>query len=858
MGLGGIALVSGRALRAATLAGTALAAALLALAGAGLSADSSPAREAARAWHSVFGDRPRAATSLKRRVIVVLAAPSLADRVAAAGRRPTPAVERHWTAEAEGAQRLLLTALRRRGIRVSREETYTRTFNGFSAALGPRALAELERSPSVAGIYPVRTVYPAAALGVDPGDGGEASSQVALPGFDGSGVTVALLDGGVDLAHPARPGVRSGFDLLAGGRDVAPAPDPDRPGSLETHGTRTAGLLAQVAPGARVLPIRVLSWEQTADGSHALLGSGDVLLAGLERAVDPDADGAVDDAADIALAPVVEPYAAFADSPEAKAVAGAASLGTLVVAPAGNDGRPGPGFGSIGSPGGAAEALTVGAVDTRRQVLQSGVELRVGDDTILAEPARLLGRVRASAVTLGVTALLGPTLGRPDRPAGEQADGSELADFFGRDGRSLVSGRAALLPAGGALGDGVRNAKAAGAAAVLVAGTDLPAGALDLEAGAAVPVIAVPAEAGLALLEGLVGGSSATISLGASTASGNPALEDVGAFSSGGLAFDGRVKPDVVAPGVGLWTSDPGGLPATTTGTSAAAAVAAGAAALVADARPGLGALELKGLLVGSAAQLARGSEPLAVTAQGAGMIDPRRAVAAELAVAPATLAFGRADGPAWSVARSVTVHNVSSRELTVSFGVAPDRDGEPLEFSAQPSALTLAAGASADVVIGVRATRALEPAAGGALVVSAAGAQPVRVPWTVARRVSGRGPLVGDVELSHREFAPSPTAAVVLAFRAGRVDGTAGGETIEPVGLLEVELWTAEGRRLGVLARLRDLLPGRYAFGLTGRGPRGGSLPDGTYLLRIRAYPVDADDGARPSTAEAVFTIRR
>ena len=56
----------------------------------------------------------------------------------------------------------------------------------------------------------------------------------------------------------------------------------------------------------------------------------------------------------------------------------------------------------------------------------------------------------------------------------------------------------------------------------------------------------------------------------------------------------------------------------------------------------------------------------------------------------------------------------------------------------------------------------------------------------------------------------------------------------------------------------LRDVLPGRYAFGLTGRGPNGGMLSEGSYVLRLRAYPVDGDDGTRPSTAEAVFTITR
>ena len=79
-----------------------------------------------------------------------------------------------------------------------------------------------------------------------------------------------------------------------------------------------------------------------------------------------------------------------------------------------------------------------------------------------------------------------------------------------------------------------------------------------------------------------------------------------------------------------------------------------------------------------------------------------------------------------------------------------------------------------------------------------------------------------------------------------------------QPLGVLELELWTASGRRLGVLARLRDVLPGRYAFGLTGRGPSGKVLSEGAYVIRLRAHPVDGDDGTQPSTAEAVFTIQR
>jgi hypothetical protein len=140
----------------------AVAAASLAAVGTVEGAGETLTRTAARAWHAVFEDRPTAAGERRQRVLVVLSAPSLADRVAAAEEAPPPARQRRWTREAEGAQKLLLAGLRDRGVEVVRNEVFTRTFNGFSALVGARALAELERNPGVAGVYPVRTVYPAA------------------------------------------------------------------------------------------------------------------------------------------------------------------------------------------------------------------------------------------------------------------------------------------------------------------------------------------------------------------------------------------------------------------------------------------------------------------------------------------------------------------------------------------------------------------------------------------------------------------------------------------------------------------------------------------------------------------------
>jgi hypothetical protein len=90
-----------------------------------------------------------------------------------------------------------------------------------------------------------------------------------------------------------------------------------------------------------------------------------------------------------------------------------------------------------------------------------------------------------------------------------------------------------------------------------------------------------------------------------------------------------------------------------------------------------------------------------------------------------------------------------------------------------------------------------------------------------------------------------------VLSFQAGRI--AAGGQ-LEPVALLVLHLRGSQGERLGLLAQLRDLLPGRFAVGLTGRDADGDTLEPGKYRLVLKAYPT----GQGPPTETIVpFTIR-
>src|SRR6185295_19453666 len=131
------------------------------------------------------------------------------------------------------------------------------------------------------------------------------------------------------------------------------------------------------------------------------------------------------------------------------------------------------------------------------------------------------------------------------------------------------------------------------------------------------------------------------IAIGVPQIARNGSSGEIAPFSSRGLAFDGRVKPDLVAPGVVVATSEPGanddGTPrfGTVNGSSPAAAVVAGAAAVLAQARPGLRAVDLRSLLTGKAHSIPGES----VTAQGAGLVDLGQSAAGEITADPVSLA---------------------------------------------------------------------------------------------------------------------------------------------------------------------------------------------------------------------------
>lgn len=122
-----------------------------------------------------------------------------------------------------------------------------------------------------------------------------AGNAIRLPAAQavtrGAGVTVAVLDTGVDRAHPALAGrLLRGYDFVDMDDDASEVGvrGVDR---AYGHGTHVAGLVALAAPDAKILPVRVLDKR----GMGTIWG----VAQGLLYAIDPDGNPATHDGADV-------------------------------------------------------------------------------------------------------------------------------------------------------------------------------------------------------------------------------------------------------------------------------------------------------------------------------------------------------------------------------------------------------------------------------------------------------------------------------------------------------------------------------------------------------------------------------
>ena len=151
-------------------------------------------------------------------------------------------------------------------------------------------------------------------------------------GYDGTGITIAVIDTGIDYNHPDLFGLGPNGKVI-GGYDFI---DNDKtPFDTNGHGTEVAGIIAAdgtisgMAPKAKLLAYRVSDTGESV--------SSDLIVKAIEQAI-------IDKADIINISLGVNKTNKIIDDSVNKAI----NHGIVVVTAAGNNG---PGLGTIGSPG---------------------------------------------------------------------------------------------------------------------------------------------------------------------------------------------------------------------------------------------------------------------------------------------------------------------------------------------------------------------------------------------------------------------------------------------------------------------------------------------------------------------------
>jgi serine protease AprX len=258
------------------------------------------------------------------------------------------------------------------------------------------------------------------------------AATLAAAGDTGQGVTVAVLDTGIDNLPDFAGRLIGGVDLTGAGR-----PFTDSFG----HGTFVAGLVAGdgtssggqytgEAPGADLVSIKVAD----ASGSTHL----STLISGLQWAVDHvNADNIK--VLNISLG--FQPFESTVFNPLDQAVEAAWNSGLTVVTSAGNAG---PSDGTILSPGDDPLAITVGALDDLAQPAVSGDEM---NDFSSVGPTAPDGWAKPDLVTSGRSVV---SLAAPGSTIYSQNPSARVgaANFVGSGtsfSAAIVSGAAALI-----------------------------------------------------------------------------------------------------------------------------------------------------------------------------------------------------------------------------------------------------------------------------------------------------------------------------------------------------------------------------------------------------------------------------
>lgn len=579
--------------------------------------------------------------------------------------------------------------------------------NAIAVQIDAAQLTALAALQGVAKIRPVLR-YEMTLAETVPYVGGTA---VQASGRDGTGVTVAVLDSGIDYTHrnlsgagtaaayaaaygasPADPlnktldglfptaKVIAGFDFV--GEDwpnTAEVQDPD-PIDFQGHGTHVADIIAGssldgvhkgMAPGAKLVAVKVCSAVATSC-------SGIALLQGMDFALDPNGDGDTSDAVDVINMSLGSNYGQIEDD-LSLASTNAVKLGVVVVTSAGN-GANKPYI--VGSPSIAPGVISVAQTEVPSA---EAVPLVVNTPAAIAGIYGNTATVDWAPVGSGVTGDVA-FIGR-GCPAGS-VPGVPGPDPF----LSNPAGKIALIDRGGcSVSLKVDYAVSAGATGVLI-GLVAPGDAVSFSYGGGTnfaPTLVIQQSLSTAIKGQLTAGQTVNVSI--SPAAAIPLVGSIASTSSRGPSISYQsIKPEIGAPGGSVSAEAGTGTGETAFGgTSGAAPMVAGAAALLLQAYPNRSPEKIKAMLMNSAETVVYTNPALLpgelapITRIGAGELRVDRAIAQtsiawNRASRSAALSFGAVEADSRMVIeRTLRVENLSNTErlftITPSFRYAND-----------------------------------------------------------------------------------------------------------------------------------------------------------------------------------------
>ncbi|MCS5734329.1 S8 family serine peptidase [Herbiconiux daphne] len=657
------------------------------------------------------------------------------------------AVAADYTAAAEALeteQRAFVETARTAGVPIDAPRYLTGVLDAVAGSVAAGDIDELRALPGVTRVSLDGRTQASTDVSVPAIGAPEVWAQTAPDGTAarGGGVTIAILDTGIDYTLPdLGGGFGEGFKVVDG-YDFAN--DDADPMDDHFHGTHVAGIVAGsgvdqitgVAPDATLTAYKVLD----ADGG----GQVSDAIEALGAAVSP-AGAHPADVINMSLG-----LPGDGDDPIGLAASNAMIAGAVVVAAAGNSG---PGEQTVSSPAAANDVLAVGASTTNLAIpsisLTTPEEHAVPTSRVLysANPpaegftARVVdvgdGSDEAFEAAGDLTGAIVAYSGIVPRST------AEIQDDFHKAALAETKGAVAALvyelppPFYGGVSrtepmlsdSGVLEAAASGSGPdALRSGSDLR---LD-----SIVVMGTTANEYAPIRDAvLAGGATATVSAKDMT-------DTIASFSSRGPSDSMRLKPEIVAPGVEIRSLVPAaqGIDDNAyrlSGTSMAAPHVAGAAALVRQMRPDADPWQVRDTLIGSASALASDAVDSSPADQGAGLLDVAAAVHQSLTAQPAAASLGLVDADADDPSRAtaLTLTNTSDQALTATLTIVPSSASQGTA-TLDASTLELPADSSSTAILSVvpEVTSGFAEVS-GTVVASLSDGSEVRVPYLAVSR---------------------------------------------------------------------------------------------------------------------------